>query len=75
MFFIKAVIFVAFALQRVHDEATESGMKAHDLIADALGMLIPMERSVVPSVLLIRAAVLKLRAATTHLPYMPIGKP
>lgn len=50
-------------------------MKAHDLIADALGMLIGQEKTPTPNVLVIREAVTAIRRATTFLPYLPIGKP
>lgn len=51
------------------------GQKAHDLIADALGWLIPQSKVPTPNVLAIREAVAACRRATTYLPYLPIGKP
>lgn len=54
-------------------ELTKAGADVHELIADVLGLLIPMERSVTPSVLLIRQAVDKLRRATTKLPYLTLS--
>jgi len=59
------------SLRRVVEDAR----KAHDHLADALGMLIGQEKSPTPSLLVIREAVTVLRRATTHLPYLPIGKP